>query len=62
MQFFPPHNSCPSLSYLLYEGFLHYEMESMQNNPLSEWLCGRESTDAWCAAVDSDLFQTELPS
>lgn len=34
----------------------------MQDNTLSDWLYGRESTDAWCAAVNHDLFQTELPS
>lgn len=32
----------------------------MQNNILSG--CMEESTDAWCAAVNSDLFQIELPS
>lgn len=34
----------------------------MQINALSDWLYGRGSPDAWCAAIDSDLFQTELPS
>lgn len=37
-------------------------MESVQNNAFSSWLYGRESTEAWCAAANSDLFQTELPS